>query len=158
MHSKNISISQSNARFRLEVAFTSPSFVPDEIAFSAKAKNSSGDISYTGIIISDPKLESCPISSAYKMNWNRSFISLISSMSTSLYYFKRLNASFIASTVFNVECFFWKAKPLFPHAPYEGTYPPPVLFRWYSLSDKDMPDLVPMWRNRKIHKLLSLEK
>ena len=103
MHSKIISISQSNARFRLEVAFTSPSFVPDEIAFSAKAKNSSGDISYTGIIISDPKLESCPISSACKMNWNRSFISL---MSTSLYYFKRLNASFIASTVFNVECFF----------------------------------------------------
>ena len=158
MHSKNISISQSNARFRLEVAFTSPSFVPDEIAFSAKAKNSSGDISYTGIIISDPKLAAGSKSSACKMNWSRSFISLISSIFTSLYYFKSFNVSFITSVGFTAECFLRTAKPLFPHAPYEGTYPPPVLFRWYSLWDKDMPDLAPMWRNRKIHKLLSLEK
>ena len=63
MLSKNISISQSNALLRFEIAFTIPSFVSAAIAFSAKSRNSSDEISYIGILISEPLLPSRSISS-----------------------------------------------------------------------------------------------
>ena len=66
--SKNISISQSNALFRFETAFTIPSFVSDAIAFSAKYRNSSDEISYIGILISEPLLPSRSISFVCKIN------------------------------------------------------------------------------------------